>query len=228
MMQETVPLPDPAVQPLVHPDDVPQARDLWRRAWLFSLAGSGCALFLLGSVLWAATGTWLAPTLAVLTTGAVAWFSQHRLAQAAWDHIPQRRQDRDRPEAPRRRAMSHLVDALALACGAMTLVLWAAQARQPRGVQDYLVGAGTALVVLVAGSTVRLVRTRHGRHQAWVPSLLVLVVAALSLLAAAAWLTRGGTPDAVALLSGALTPLVVAGALWAWPRRARAASIHSS
>jgi hypothetical protein len=222
MMQETVPLPDPAVQPLVHPDDVPQARELWRRAWLLSLAGSGCALFLLGSVMWAATGTWSAPTFGVLTTGAVAWFGHHRLARAAWDHIPQRRQDRDRPETPHRHALSHLVDALALTGGAMILVLWSAQAQQPRGVQDYLVGAGVALVVLVAGRTARLVRTRHVTHDARVTSALVLVVAALSLIAAAVWFTSGGASGSVAMLCGALTPLVVAGALWVWPRRSGA------
>lgn len=228
MMQETVPLPDPAVQPLVHPDDVPHARDLWRRAWLFSLVGSGCVLFLLGSVMWAVTGTWLTPTLAVLTTGVVAWFSHHRLVQAAWDHIPHRRQDRDRPEAPQRRAVSHLVDVLALAGGAMTLVVWAAQAGQPRGVQAYLVGAGTALVVLVAGSTMRLARASGSRTSAHVPSLLVLLVAVLSLTVAAAWLARSGSPDTVAVLCGASTPLVAAGVLSLWSRRAGTAATHSS
>jgi hypothetical protein len=224
MMRETVPLPDPAVQPLVHPDDVPQARDLWRRAWLFSLVGSGCVLFFLGSVMWAVTGTWLAPTLAVLSTGAVAWFSQHRMAQAAWDHIPHRRQDRQRPELSARLAMSHLVDVLALAAGATTLFLWAARTGQGEGVLAYVVGAGAGVVLLVAGRAMGLARRLRAGHGGRLPSAVVLLVVALAVAAAAAWFTSADSPDGVAVLLGALTPVVAATSAWAWSRRVEASA----
>jgi len=157
-MQETVPLPDPDVQPLVHPDDVPPARELWHRAWLFSLAGSGCALFLLGAVAWALTGSWLPPTATVLSVGAVAWFSQRRLSEAAWDHIPQRRQDRARPETARRLVASHLLDAGALAAGAVALAVWADRAGQHPGLRTWFLWAGAALVLLVAARALLLIR----------------------------------------------------------------------
>jgi hypothetical protein len=219
MMQETVPLPDPAVQPLVHPDDVPQARDLWRRAWLFSLAGSGCVLFLLGAVMWAATGAWLSPALAVVGTGAIAWLSHRRLARTAWDHIPRRRQDRERPESPRRRAVAHLVDVLALAAGSLALVVWTARAEQERGVAVFIVGAGMALVVLVAVSTVRLVRDPRARASARVPAALVLAVAVASVVGAVVWVGASESPQTVALVCGVCTPFVVAGPWWVRSRR---------
>lgn len=173
-MQETVPLPDPAVQPMVHPDDIPPARELWERAWRFSLVGGGCVLFLVGAVAWSLTGTWLPPTAAVLSVGAVAWFSRRRLSEAAWDHIPRRRQDRQRPEPGRRFVVTHLVDAAALGGGAVTLAWWADRTGQGPGLRAWFLWAGAVLVLVVAARAVVLARTAvrsrpgaaHGRGPA--------------------------------------------------------------
>ena len=162
-MRESVPLPDPALQPMVHPDDVPAARELWHRAWVFSLVGSGCVLFLFGAVAWALTESWLPPTAAVVSVGAVGWFSNHRLSEAAWEHIPQRRQDRRRPDTLRRLLLTHLVDATGLAGGAVVLAVWADRARQDDGLRAWFLWVGVALVLLVAARAALLARRRAAR-----------------------------------------------------------------
>lgn len=162
-MQETVSLPDPAVQLMVHPDDVPAARGLWRRAWVSSLVGSGGVLFLIGAVAWALTSSWLPPTAAVLSVGTGAWLSQRHLAGAAWDHIPQRRQDRERPESVRRRVGAHLVDAVALAGGAVVLAAWAGRTGQGHGLRTWFLSAGAVLVLLVAARALLLARRSAGK-----------------------------------------------------------------
>lgn len=71
-LHEPVALPDSSVQAMVHPLDVAEGRGVYRRAWLMSVAGSAHVLVLLGASAWALTGHYLAPALAVVSTGAIA------------------------------------------------------------------------------------------------------------------------------------------------------------
>ena len=95
-MSERVSLPDPSARRLLHPTDVAQAHPTYVHGWAMSILAAPEILTLVAALAWVLSGSWIAPTLAVLSTGVVAELARRHLMSEAWAHIPRKRQDRPR------------------------------------------------------------------------------------------------------------------------------------
>lgn len=94
---ELVHLPDPAVQPLVHPLDLPEARGHFRRWWLIGVLTSPPVAFCVAALVWFASQSYVVPLIAAGALVVVGVLASHLLSDEAWAYIPRRRQDRARP-----------------------------------------------------------------------------------------------------------------------------------
>ncbi len=180
-LHETVPLPDPAVKPMLHPTDVPEARSSYRRGWWFGRLWSVPVVVAIGAVVWLLTGDLLPALLSPAVTFAIGLLAGRWFTARAWDFIPRRRQARG--AAGSWRLLAAVIDGLALLVAATALTLAARTAQGSTGVIAYAVGAGVAVVVLqlaeLAVSTAqRRERTRTG------PRVVVLAASATATVVA--------------------------------------------
>lgn len=218
-MSERVSLPDPSTQRLLHPVDVAQARPAYVRGWVTSVLASAEVLTLVAAAAWLLSDSWIAPTLAVLSTGVVAELARRHRMSEAWAHIPRKRQDlaRDTP------APYSLVDAVvrpaAMAAG-VALVL-TGLADHGAGVRSWALGSAAGVgLALVAVPLLRWVRTRSSTAALEAGVALVVTAPASAAAPYAGWIPE--PLDLVAVLLG-LGMLVVAYAAWlARGRSARA------
>jgi len=97
---EIVNLPDPAVQPLVHPVDVRVARRYFLCGWLIAGLSSPPVALSVAVVLWFVSSTVVGPVLAGITLVAVGHVARRRPYERAWSFIPRKRQHRQRPLPP--------------------------------------------------------------------------------------------------------------------------------
>lgn len=160
-VNEIVDLPDPAVQPLVHPLDLPEARKHFRRSWLIdSATGPGVAACL-AALVWFASQSYVVPLiagLAVLVLGRLATgFSERE----AWAFIPRKRHDRARVLPWTWRLGSGLTVAVLLAAA---IILTAFRLERPdiaEPVRTVTFAIGAVFAVLVLGDQIiRLIRRR--------------------------------------------------------------------
>ena len=158
---EIVDLPDPAVQPLVHPLDLPEARGHFRRSWLIdSATGPGVAACL-AAVVWFASNSYVVPLIAgfaVLVFGRLAaGFSERE----AWAFIPRKRQDRARTLPWTWRLGSGLTLAVLLAAAIVLTAFRLERTDISDPVRTVTFGMGAAVAVLVLGDQIiRLIRRR--------------------------------------------------------------------
>ncbi|MFI5494160.1 hypothetical protein [Actinoplanes sp. NPDC051859] len=148
---ELVDLPDPQVQPLVHPLDVPAARRAFRTHYLIRTCTSPTVAVLAAGALEFVTRAYVGPVIAaaaIIVFGALA--ARHH-EEAAWAFIPRKRQDRGRPVPVWwQLAAGGLVSALLMA--AVLLVAFRlAESDVPADVRAYTFGmvVGTAVLVLI-------------------------------------------------------------------------------
>ncbi|HET7875493.1 MAG TPA: hypothetical protein VFN71_08190 [Methylomirabilota bacterium] len=198
---ELVKLPDPAVQPLVHPLDLPQARRCFYRLWLFGVLTSPPVAFLIAALVWFASQSYLGPLIAGAAILGPGIALNGRLDDEAWAFIPRRRQDRRRPLPVSWELSSALLLAGLLAA---VLVLVAMRLSQPdvtpavRAV-IFGVGAGVGLLVLVE-SIVKVVSQRGARPRTALIRLPGAAVVACC-LAVAYWLLFGSeAPTSVTMI----------------------------
>jgi hypothetical protein len=219
-MEETVDLPDPATQPLIHPLDLPAARAEFRTGWLIASATSlPVAALVAGIAAYLGRGVFgpIAAFLSLLILGALAsrWFMNR-----AWDYIPRKRQDRDRPLPRSWDLGAAAILALVLGVALLLFVFRFDDADVPLDVRSFTFGsAGVAAVLVVLDAVSGLVRPA-GRNRALVslPGVAVVVVAAI--LAWTRWFD--GDADSSLLLWGAVMMAVagvLAGAQRLWERR---------
>ncbi|NPC44151.1 hypothetical protein [Nocardioides sp. zg-1230] len=216
-MSERVSLPDPRAQRLLHPADVAQAHPAYVRGWAMSVLAAPEVLTLVGSLAWVLSGSWVAPTLAVLTTGVVAEMARRHLMGEAWAHIPRKRQDRT-PDTP---APYALVEAIirpaAMAAGVM-LVL-AGLTNHGAGVRSLAFGSAAGVVLALMGvPLMRWLRTRSSCAALEASAGLACVIAGIGVASFAGWIPE--PLDPVAFLLG-LGMLVVVYATWLGSRRLR-------
>lgn len=98
---EHVDLPDPAVQPLVHPLDLPGARRLFRTSWLIGASTSPPVGALVAVLVWFASRNYLVPLVAAAGIIGFGRLASRATENQAWAFIPPRRRDLQRPP-PRR------------------------------------------------------------------------------------------------------------------------------
>jgi hypothetical protein len=160
-LTEIVDLPDPAVQPLVHPLDLPEARKHFRRSWLIdSATGPGVAACL-AALVWFAGNNFVAPVIAGAAVLVFGRLASGYSAREAWAFIPRKRQDRERLLPWTWRLGSGLTLAVLLAAA---LVLTAIRLNRPDisdPVREVTFGLSVVAAALVAGDQIiRLVRRR--------------------------------------------------------------------
>jgi hypothetical protein len=206
---ETVALPDPEVQPLVHPLDLPDARRNFRLAyWVRTLTSPGTAL-VIAAITWFYDASWVRPVfifavLVILGHFAVAWSDRQ-----AWSFIPRKRQDRARPLPFEWDFTASLIRASLFGFGIAVLVSTLSLGRPylDDGINEYVVGMGAvaaALSIIVLG--IRLARGKNKRSAAFdIPPTLAV---ALGVLFAYWALFREYEPSWPDLLTGASIMLV--------------------
>jgi hypothetical protein len=219
-IREEVELPDPEVQPLVHPLDLPESCTLFRNGRLVaaftSLPVAALVAAIVGYVGRNAVGP-IAVFLALVVFGALAgrWFTDR-----AWDYIPRKRQDRDRPLPRLWDIVSGGVLALVLGVALLLIVFRLGRDDVPVDVRSYTFGmCAVAALLVVADAVIGLIRPT-GRRRAVASLPGVAVVAVATILAYAQWFD--GNVAAPEVLWGALTMAAVAvvvGAGRLWDRR---------
>lgn len=202
---ETVELPDPAVQPLVHPLDLPEARRDFRFAfWIRALTNPGTAL-VLAALTWFLNESWVLPVVVFVILAVIGHFAAAWSDRQAWGFIPRKRRD-----DARRLPFSWLLgralifaSLLAVGLALVTVRLSTGSAQIADGVNEYVVAMGAvaaamSLVVFV----VQLVRGPDRRAIAFSLPPIVAVVASVIF---AAWvLFRDDAPSWPDLRAGAL------------------------
>lgn len=217
-MRERVTLPDSDSGRLVHPMEVPEARGAYRTALALSLMGSAEVLVLIAAVAWAATDSYVAPTLALLSTGVIAELARRHHHTEAWAYIPRRRQDATRPDPWRWELLRALTLPGSFVAGVVIVLVNMAELGVDAGVKAWSIGSAAGLgVALVLASAVSM-RSRRGS----ITGRISLAAALLSVLLGALVLRLGGwvpaDPDPVPIALGALVPLAIY-AVWGWATR---------
>jgi O-antigen/teichoic acid export membrane protein len=227
-MREQVDLPDPEVQPLVHPLDLPEAGRLFRLGRLLTACTSVPVAALLAAVVGYASGNAIGPialflVMVVLGTLAARWYTDR-----AWDYIPRKRQDRERPLSRRWDVLSGGVLALVLGVVLLLVVFRLDGADVRADVRSYTFGMAAVAAVLVLADTAIGLSRSAGRRRALASLPGVTVVVLATVLAYAVWFDHDA--DAALVFWGALTMAAVAilaGAHRLWERR-RAAGARVS
>ena len=216
-MSERVSLPDPSARRLLHPTDVAQAHPTYVRGWAMSILAAPEILTLVAALAWVLSGSWIAPTLAVLSTGVVAELARRHLMSEAWAHIPRKRQDRPR-DTPAPYALIEAVIRPAAMVGGVVLVLMGLTDHDA-GVRSWALGSAAGVgLALVGVSLVRWARTRSSCAALETATGLACVVAGTGVASFAGWIPE--PLDPVAFLLG-LGMLVMVYATWLGSRRMR-------
>jgi hypothetical protein len=216
-MEEIVDLPDPATQPLVHPLDLPEARTEFRNGWLAGAATSlPVAALVAGIIAYLSRGV-VGPILAFLALTVFGALASRWSTNRAWDYIPRKRQDRERPLPRSWDVGAGAILALALGAALLLLVFRLDDADVSIDVRSFTFGGcALAALLVVADAVFGLLRpARRTRALASLPGVAVVAVAAV--LAWTAWFD--GDANGPLLFWGALTVaaggvLAAAGKLW--------------
>lgn len=204
---ELAPLPDVAVQPLVHPLDLPEARG---PAYALSVAAGPPVAACLAAVLWFATASVVVPLIAFAALTGFGRLARLQYEQRAWSYIPRRRQDRDRTP-PLSWDLAGAVITAALLGAALLLVAQRLTLPDVSGdVRDVTVGAGIAVAALMLLQLV-IVLVRSRRHALLTLPSVAVVVAVVSL--SYQRLYPAGAAPSTALLAWGAAAIAAAGVL---------------
>lgn len=179
---ETVNLPDPSIQPLVHPLDIPEARKDFLKAWLWEALANPSVSLCLAAIAWFATGNWVAAVLVFAGTVGFGWMARRWSLREAWEFIPRKRQDRERALPLRWVLGSISILSFFLGVAGLLLVMRLNRADIPIDVAQVCFGAGVTAVLLgyvvVAIGLIRRARPVRDLLLGMIPLVVVTVVAA--------------------------------------------------
>ena len=202
-IREEVSLPDPEVQRLVHPLDLPEARPSFRTGWLIGALTSVPVSALVAAILAYAARSALPPIIAFLALTVLGAMASRWYTDRAWDHIPRKRQDRARPLPRSWELASAGVLALLLGVALVLAVFRLDDPDVPVTVRAFTFGmCAVTAVLVVADVLISLARpaTRR-RGLAGLPGAAVVALA--TVLAWTAWFD--GDADTVLVFWGAVT-----------------------
>ncbi len=208
-MHEHVNLPHEETQPLVHPLDLHEARGPYRTAEVLGLLASPEFLMLIAGVAWWLTDGYLAPVLAVLSTGVCVEIARRHHLNEAWANIPRRRQDHGRPDPAAWAAAQVLLRSAFFVGGLLAVLAGMRAGHYSDGVRDYALGSVAALLVLMVGSAARQARASRvvAAACAAAPSGIGVAAAALADLVPS-------SPSVATVLLGASGVLLAFAAWW--------------
>ena len=212
---ETVALPSVEEQPLVHPLDIAEARNVFRRAyWIRSLTSPGVAL-VIAAILWFFVDTWVAPVAAFLSLAVIGHFAAAWSDREAWGFIPRKRRDEGRTLPFTWDLGSAVILAALLSVG--VLLIGTRFTRVSSDIHDYVLGAAIATVgMCVVVLVIRLSRRATRRAALFSIPWVTALVASISVVCA--WVIAAGPnwvyPDSV--LWGFVITLVIGALAGGW------------
>jgi hypothetical protein len=207
-IREEVALPDPEVQPLVHPLDLPESRRLFRNGWLVGALTGLPVSALVAAIIAYAGRTVIGPIMAFVALVVLGTLASRWYVSRSWDYIPRKRQDRDRALPRAWEIASGSILAAVLGVALLLIVFRLGRDDISLPVRSWTLGmAAVVAVLVVADAVIGLARpSTRARAAASVPGVIVVVVAVVR-----AWTTWfDGQVDPTALLWGAFTMIAVA------------------
>lgn len=219
-IHEAADLPDPAIRPLVHPLDLPQARKPFATAWWLSVLTTPTVFFGMAAVLWAISNNYVTPIVVPIIVVVAAVFARKYYLSEAWAYIPRKRQDHSRRMPTSWSVLKSALSALIFLFGLIALIQWFVNQSLPSAVSAYSVGMGAGLVLIMVINLVWTLVTPSRLNASlggWLPQLVSLLVVTAALAYGYQALTATGAPDAWAtldLLIGAAIIVGVQVALW--------------
>lgn len=216
MISELVDLPDPDVQPLVHPLDLPEARRAFRTHWLIATLTDPPVGLCGAALLWFATHSPVVPVVVGLVIVVIGWCARRPFLDTAWSFIPNKRQDRRRRLPASWELVSRTLFTVLLAAGLLLVAVRLSRPDVLVEVREFTYGMGVVNGLIVLGEfVVRAVRGQPARDTLLG---LPLVVGVLAVVGAAYPILFGrtGVPSVSWLLWGAGTWLVLCAVALGW------------
>lgn len=162
---EVVDLPDPQVQPLVHPLDLPEARRPFTVWWWLDWFAHPTVLLALAAALWQIGNPLVIVLLVPTLTLSGAVFARKYYAREAWAFIPRKRQDITRSLPLTWVLAGAVLHALLLGVVVVFGVQWLVRSGASAGVAAYSVGSGMAVWVLMLGGLLKSIADGLSRKQ---------------------------------------------------------------
>ncbi|MEU1396412.1 hypothetical protein ABZ403_10165 [Micromonospora zamorensis] len=221
-MEEIVVLPDPEVQPLVHPLDVPEARRLIRGSRVVVAVTSPPTALLLAALIGYAGRSFVVPAVVFAVLVVVGTLAGRWLADRAWDYIPRSRQDHARPLPQRWEVASAAVLALILGVALLVIVFRLGHVDVSLDIRSFSYGMCAIVALLVVADAVTGLLRRAARRRAVAALPGVVVVTGVTLVAYPVWFDGNASRSLLiqgAALMAVIAVLALAGRRWSESRR---------
>ena len=176
---EIVDLPDPAVQPLVHPLDLPEARGLFRKSWLVASLTSPPVGLCVAGIIWFASQNFVVPLIAGAVIIGFGMLASRFFRNEAWAFIPRKRQDRQRLLPVTWELGASLAFTAVLAVTLLLVTLRLDQPDVPVEIREFTFGmsaaAGLMTLADVVGKLLRYRGTERRRALFMVPGAVAVI-----------------------------------------------------
>lgn len=215
-LNELVDLPDPALQPLVHPLDLAGARHLFRTSWLIDMLTSPAVGLGVAAIIWFLSRSYVVPLVAGAVIVLAGTFASHFYRGEAWAFIPRKRQDHGRPLPRAWELASGLLLASLLVVDVALIGLRLGQSDIPREVREFTFGMAIGAAVVLALDLIARVRLHAGGRTilSTLPVLVALV--ASSAIGYNALFGASGLASPALVLWGAAAMLAVGAGYAVW------------
>ncbi|MQA77380.1 MAG: hypothetical protein GEV10_02680 [Streptosporangiales bacterium] len=212
---EIVDLPDAAVQPLVHPLDLRDARQPFRRSQLIGMLASPAVGVCVAALIWFVSSGYVGPLVAGCAIVGFGALAGHLAREQAWAYIPRKRQDRRRALPLAWELGSALVLGVVLAVALILVVVRLARPDLTPDVREYTFGMGVAVGLLLAGDVV-VTLVRGGGRRALRTTAGLLAVAACLVAAYVTLFDTAGSATSSTVVAGIVSMLVVGAGVGVW------------
>jgi MFS family permease len=219
---EMVDLPDPGVQQLVHPLDLPEARTTFRNGWIIGLLTGPVVGVALGAVAWWTSGSYVIAVIAGLVLVVAGTYAGRVQREEAWAFIPRKRQDRERILPAAWELIQGIVIGSSLAVTILIVAGRLAEPDIPLGVRQFVVGMGVVAILIVVVDLVSGVLLHRGAAagRPWLALPVVIAVIGSGAIAFGLLIGLSAPATSGSTLLGGATMLVVGVAVLGWERLA--------